>query len=85
MEDSFKFRQMQKLQSTLGEEEPEPEDMDAPALEPLVDLADPEPREAIVARAQAALQRVAELVAQHPELAAMVEEIRRQEPAAPEA
>lgn len=99
MEDSFQFRQMQKLRSSLAPELEEPEVVpEAPpaeevlasdeawGLEALLEEADPagetpvdrEPREAIVARARAALQLVADLVARDPELEALVEEVRRE-------
>lgn len=67
MEESFPFRQMQKFRSSLGEDD-------------LLVRPAPESRDSIIARAEAALQRVAELVAQDPELRAMVEELQRQGP-----
>lgn len=107
MEESFQFRQMQKIRASLGEDHPDPDPELAPVPEAPAEYADVEseeelfaqemfpeelfpeggeappleerePRESIIARAEAALEAVAELIARDPELAALLEETRRE-------
>lgn len=66
MDESFPLRQMQKIKTSLGVDEVEEE------------VNPPESRESMLRRARVALDRLEELVASDPEVAAMAAEIRRQ-------